>query len=125
MNNNDSSTKRVHRDLRLTKGLLALVICIGMLLPMAVGAEGWKFQITPYLWAPSAKGTTSVGPINSDIDVSPAEDDSDGRRVGGPGKRYDRRSGDIARRQHYVDLGIGRPVPIKRITTPSIGGSEK
>ena len=97
MNGNDTSAKRVHRDRRLTKGLLALVTCIGMLLPMAVGAKGWKFQITPHLWAPAVKGTTSVGPINADIDVGPAEGDSDGRRVDGPGKRYGRRSGGIAR----------------------------
>ncbi|HZF14310.1 MAG TPA: hypothetical protein VE046_00050 [Steroidobacteraceae bacterium] len=32
-------------------------------------ADAWKHRLTPYLWGAGISGTTSVGPITSDVDV--------------------------------------------------------
>jgi opacity protein-like surface antigen len=35
-----------------------------------VQAQNWKHTLTPYLWGASMSGTTAVGPVSADVDVS-------------------------------------------------------
>lgn len=69
MNPRSSSFVRIHRaSFAMGLALLGLV-SVGLLAPGPLRAEGWSFRLSPYIWATSLKGTTSVGPLSSDIDL--------------------------------------------------------
>ena len=45
------------------------LVCLSALAPASLRADGWNFKLTPYIWATSLKGTTSIGPVSGDIDL--------------------------------------------------------
>ena len=53
---------------RLRRLLVALAALVAFA-SAPLGADEWSFELTPYIWATSLKGTSSIGPISGDIDL--------------------------------------------------------
>jgi len=66
---------------RLTRVLIALCVLMVAARPTAAqwttrGApadKGWRFAVTPYLWLAGLKGEVGVGPLTSNVDLSPSD----------------------------------------------------
>jgi hypothetical protein len=43
---------------------------VGLLAAMPLHAEGWKHEIAPYLWGSAMEGTTGVGGVTAEVDMS-------------------------------------------------------
>lgn len=51
--------------------MIGVLVLASLPIGSAVAEEGeWKFRFTPYIWGASLKGDTTVGVIESDIDLS-------------------------------------------------------
>jgi hypothetical protein len=53
----------------IARRLLVGLFCLSVLAPATLRADEWNYRLTPYLWATSLKGKTSIGPIGGDIDM--------------------------------------------------------
>src|SRR5262245_44248345 len=56
--------------------ILSAVLCVHLFAPMtsaqtpASSTEGWRFRLTPYLWAPGFDGRVGIGERQTDVDAS-------------------------------------------------------
>jgi len=66
---------------RLTHALIALCVLIVAARPGSAqwttrgspSDKGWRFAVTPYLWLAGLKGEVGVGPLTSNVDLSPSD----------------------------------------------------